>query len=157
MHPSPAWISLGSLGAEGEGLLVTRWLTVSSAYKFWQSIMVSHRAVDQLIELWLISTALWDVIMHCQDSFAELKINHLVTRRAWPTGIMDSAIFGTLGGKQLSSRVFTIKGTTRVLSGVFLPLVMKPLCPLKYYDRSITSQYYYYYTLFLEGIVHLAP
>ncbi len=31
------------------------------------------------------------------------------------------------------------KGTTRGLSGVFLPLVMNPLCPLKYYDRSITS------------------
>ena len=27
------------------------------------------------------------------------------------------------------------KGTTRGLSGVFLPLVMNPLCPLKYYDR----------------------
>ncbi len=32
-----------------------------------------------------------------------------------------------------------LKGTIRGLSGVFLPLVMKPLCPLKYYDRSITS------------------
>ncbi len=31
------------------------------------------------------------------------------------------------------------KGTTRGLSGVFLPLVMNPLCPLKYYDRSITT------------------
>ncbi len=29
------------------------------------------------------------------------------------------------------------KGTTRGLSGVFLRLVMNPLCPLKYYDRSM--------------------
>ncbi len=29
------------------GLLVTRWLTESLAYQPWQSIMVSHRAVDQ--------------------------------------------------------------------------------------------------------------
>ncbi len=33
---------------EEEGLVVTRRLTVSSAYQSWQSIMVSHRAVDQL-------------------------------------------------------------------------------------------------------------
>ncbi len=31
-------------------------------------------------------------------------------------------------------RKYDIKGTTRGLSGVFLPLVMNPLCPLKYYD-----------------------
>ncbi len=35
-----------------------------------------------------------------------------------------------------------IKGTTRGLSGVFLPLVMNPRCPLKYYDRSITSPWF---------------
>ncbi len=34
---------------EREGLLVTLWLTESSAYRTWQSIMVSHTAVDQLI------------------------------------------------------------------------------------------------------------
>ncbi len=34
-----------------------------------------------------------------------------------------------------------IKGTTRGLRGVFLPLVMNPLCPLKYYDRSITCSW----------------
>ena len=33
----------------------------------------------------------------------------------------------------------SLKGTTRGLSGIFLPLVMNPLCPLKYYDRSTTS------------------
>ncbi len=32
----------------GHVLLVTRWLIFSSAYKSWQSIMVSHRAVDHL-------------------------------------------------------------------------------------------------------------
>ena len=32
-------------------VLVTRWLTVSSAYKSWQSIMVSHGEVDQLNSL----------------------------------------------------------------------------------------------------------
>ncbi len=31
-----------------------------------------------------------------------------------------------------------LKGTTRGLSGVFLPLVMNPLCSLKYYDRYNT-------------------
>ncbi len=34
---------------------------------------------------------------------------------------------------------YHFKGTTRGLSGVFLPLAMNPLCHLKYYDRSITS------------------
>ncbi len=38
--------------AEEESLLVPRWLTVSSAYKSWQSIMVSHRAVDH----WTLTT-----------------------------------------------------------------------------------------------------
>ena len=32
----------------GNVLPVTRWLILSSAYKSWQSMMVSHRAVDQL-------------------------------------------------------------------------------------------------------------
>ncbi len=45
---------------ERGGLLVTRWLTESSAYQPWQSIMVSHL-------------------------YAELKINHLVTGMTWPT------------------------------------------------------------------------
>ncbi len=57
--------------------LVTRWLILSSAYKSWQSMMVSHRAVDQLN--W--STALRDTIMDCQGWYAELSVNHLVTRR----------------------------------------------------------------------------
>ncbi len=56
------------------GLLVTRWLSDSSAYQPWQFIiMVSHRAVDQF------------TIIDCQDLYAELRINHLVTRRALPT------------------------------------------------------------------------
>ncbi len=36
----------------------------------------------------------------------------------------------------------SFKGTTRGLSGVFLPLAMNPLCPLKYYARSITSTWF---------------
>ncbi len=35
--------------AEGNGFPVTRWLTGSCAYQSWQSIMVSHRAVDQFV------------------------------------------------------------------------------------------------------------
>ncbi len=31
------------------------------------------------------STALWDIIIDCQDLYAELKINHLVTGRTLPT------------------------------------------------------------------------
>ncbi len=32
---------------------------------------------------------------------------------------------------EISLCKYNIKGTTRGLSGVFLPLVMNPLCPLK--------------------------
>ena len=45
---------------ERGGLFVTRWLTESFAYQPWQSMMVSHRAIN-----W--STALWDTIIDCQD------------------------------------------------------------------------------------------
>ena len=38
-----------------------------------------------------------------------------------------------------SRNILILKGTTRGLSGVFLPLVMNPLCPLKYYDRSMVN------------------
>ena len=34
--------------AVGNVLPVTRWLILSSAYKSWQSMIISHRAVDQL-------------------------------------------------------------------------------------------------------------
>ena len=100
-----------AMPTEGEGLLGTRWWAVSSAYQSWQSI-------DQLnswdsstnmsppappVYLWVTatgpmlidesqllnwSTALWDTIMDCQDLFAELKINHLVTGRTWPTDML---------------------------------------------------------------------
>ena len=43
-----------------------------------------------------------------------------------------------------------LKGTTRVLSGVFLPLVMKTLCPRKYYDRSFTNPWS------LLGVVYMS-
>ena len=96
-------------GAEREGLLVTKWLTESSAYQHWQSIMVSHIAVDQFnswdssinmsppdqhmdLDIWhgksqlcSWSIALWDTIIDCKDLNAELKINHVVTRRTLPT------------------------------------------------------------------------
>ncbi len=89
--------------SEWEALLVTRWLTESSAYQPWQSIMVSHRAVDQFNswdssinmsppDLLNWSTALWDTIIDCQDLYAELKINHLVTRRTWPTEIRSMPV-----------------------------------------------------------------
>ncbi len=82
----------------GNVLPVTRWLILSSAYKFWQSMMVSHRAVDQLhswassilideSQLLNWSTALWDTIMDCQGWNAELAVNHLVTRRP-PRSVM---------------------------------------------------------------------
>ncbi len=41
---------------------------------------------------------------------------------------------GAAGGDKTT----VIKKTTRGLSGVCLLLVMNPLCPLRYYDRSIT-------------------
>ncbi len=41
----------GFEGSVGNVLLVTRQLIWSSAYKSWQSMMVSHRAVDQLIPI----------------------------------------------------------------------------------------------------------
>ena len=37
--------------SEREGLLVTRWWAVSSAYQSLQTIMVSHRQIEQLISL----------------------------------------------------------------------------------------------------------
>ncbi len=57
--------------AERGGLHVIRWLIENSAYQPWQSIMVSHRAVDTIID--------------CQDLYAEQKGSHLVTRRTWST------------------------------------------------------------------------
>ncbi len=33
------------------------------------------------------STALWDTIIDCQDLYAELKINQLITGRTWPTDL----------------------------------------------------------------------
>ena len=69
---------------EGKGLLVTSWRAESSAYQSWQTIMVFHRAVDQF-KISLYGKSLWDTIIDCQDLYGELKINHLVTRRTWPT------------------------------------------------------------------------
>ncbi len=83
--------------------MFSRWLTVSSAYKSLQSIMVSHRAVDQL-NSWDSSVnmslpdsqmqihrcldlncstvqLLYDTIMDCKDWYTELTAHHLVTRR----------------------------------------------------------------------------
>ncbi len=54
--------------------LYTLWLTESSAYQTWQSIMVSHTAVDTIID--------------CQDLYAELRINHRVTGRTLPTELV---------------------------------------------------------------------
>ena len=83
----------------GHVLLVTRWLTESSAYQSWQSIMVSHtlweeNSVIKSINMpkwikskssWpvyqLRSTAVWDTIMDCQGWYAELSVKYLVTRR----------------------------------------------------------------------------
>ncbi len=44
-------IQYPKLDTVGNVLPVTRWLILSSAYKSWQSMMVSHRAVDQLHSL----------------------------------------------------------------------------------------------------------
>ncbi len=52
IHPFLGWYHVAKRYwkvSEREGLLVTRWLTESSAYQPWQSIMVSHRAVDQFV------------------------------------------------------------------------------------------------------------
>ena len=48
----------------GNVLPVTRWLILSSAYKSWQSMMVSHRAVDQLHS--------WDCCMRYHDGLSGL-------------------------------------------------------------------------------------
>ncbi len=138
------------MDSEGNGFPVTRWLTGSSAYHSWQSVMVSHRAVDHLkswdslikmsppdqhvdLDIWhgkiifkvslyfihngtlkiffpwqisrsicrsaglvLIdesqlfkwSTALWDTIMDCQNWYAELTVNHLVTGNPLPSDVI---------------------------------------------------------------------
>ncbi len=57
--------------SEREGLLVTLWLTESSAYQTWQSIMVSHTAVDQLIS--------WDssINMSPPNQHMDLDILHV--------------------------------------------------------------------------------
>ncbi len=47
-----------------------------------------------------------------------------------------------LGTSYMYVNLMEIKGTTRGLNGIFLPLVMNPLCPLKYYDRSTTVPWF---------------
>ncbi len=140
----------------GHVLLVTRWLIFSSAYKSWQSIMVSHRAVDQFnswessinmsppdqhvdLDIWqrknifsfvfpgqisisicwsgelmLIdnsqllnwSTVLWDTIIDCQDLYAKQKINHLVTRRTWPS-VYDYLLYKELESYSERRHIFS--------------------------------------------------
>ena len=60
----------------------------------------------------------------------------------------------------LATHTGGLKGTTRGLSGVFLSLAMNPLCPLKYYDRSIWSKVvglpWTIYHLFMGRIIQVA-
>ncbi len=95
-----------SCSPNGHDLLVTRWLTVCSAYKSRQSFMVSHRAVDQLKHwdssinmshmIWLFETGalssrhpsiclafitVLDAIMDCQDWYEDLTALHLLINR----------------------------------------------------------------------------
>ncbi len=60
-----------SLLSVGNVLLVTRWLILTSAYKSWQSMMVSHRTADQL--------KCWDssINMSPPDQHMDLNIWHI--------------------------------------------------------------------------------
>ena len=63
-------------------------------------------------------------------------------QKVWQTYILGpSSTITYFNNEQFKRGTWKVlfKGTTRGLSGVFLPLVMNPLWPLKYYDRSIIS------------------
>ncbi len=65
----PTWEGRKLLNAVGSVLPVTRWLILSSAYKSWQSMMVSHRAV------WTVWTRqVWCIVQQhwCQLGFTIL-------------------------------------------------------------------------------------
>ena len=109
-HCAFLWYPVGNV------LPVTQWLILSSAYKSWQSMMVSHRAVDQLLN-W--STAIWDTIMDCQGWYVELSVNHRVTRRPsrsesyfqsnnrlfrWPFTMFSLLDAGSIIGNHLMSK-----------------------------------------------------
>ena len=95
LHPELFWaVPVGNV------LPVTRWLILSSAYKSWQSMMVSHRAVDQLHS--------WDSfhknachpapnrallhLLHCQ--FHCLKVDDEQNKRAVITTYWQDKTYG---------------------------------------------------------------
>ncbi len=51
------------------------------SYSVWTSLAPSNKRH----QLFSWSTALWDTIIDCQDLYAEIRINHLVTGRTLPT------------------------------------------------------------------------
>ncbi len=74
IRSTPACLGWQLLRTVGNVLPVTRWLILSSAYKSWQSMMVSHRAVDQLHswDSWVSTVQLIDCSMGYYNGLSEL-------------------------------------------------------------------------------------
>ncbi len=105
----------------------------------------------RLLKIWTVK----HVIHQKEKSY--LVLVSIMHRKAYDTVIIwITSVSAFMGHRKMDTSFalhqnvpVLLKGTTRGLSGVFLPLVMNPLCLLKYYDRSITNPWS------LPGVVSL--